>query len=137
MHQSGTFPCFTKFSSTEHIKKTPKKASSSINLLKRMRALLDSTTADVIFKAMTQPLRTNCPYFTSATNVCVYVFTVVQSCAAVNKQTNKPNARWEVDSYFMFPHFSQEYLRMNRSIVFIFTPQLFAHLKIKQHLSNI
>ena len=52
---------------TEHIRKTIKKVSSRITLLKSMRHLLDSKSALKIYKAMILPIMTYCPFVTFGT----------------------------------------------------------------------
>ena len=49
---------------TEHVRKTIKKATSRINLLRSMRHLLDSKTSTQIYNAMILPILTYCPFTT-------------------------------------------------------------------------
>ena len=41
-----------------------KKSRSTVNLLRRIRPLLDADTASLIFKVMILPILTYCPYYT-------------------------------------------------------------------------
>ena len=58
---------------TEHIRKTIKKVSSRITLLKSMRHLLDSKSALIIYKAMILPIMTYCPFVTFGTTLSVLI----------------------------------------------------------------
>ena len=49
---------------SEHLKVTMKKARSRVNLLTRIRPLIDADTASLIFKVMILPILTYCPYST-------------------------------------------------------------------------
>ena len=49
---------------SEHMKVTMKKARSRVNLLKRIWPLIDADTASLIFKVITLPISTYCPYST-------------------------------------------------------------------------
>ena len=62
---------------SEHMKVTMKKARSRVNLLRRIRPLIDADTASLIFKVMTLPILTYCPYSTFG-NIPNYVENKVQ-----------------------------------------------------------
>ena len=49
---------------SEHMKVNMKKARSRVNLLRRIRPLIDADTASFIFKVMILPILTYCPYST-------------------------------------------------------------------------
>ena len=49
---------------SEHMKVTMKKARSRVNLLRRIRPLIDTDTASLIFKVMILPILIYCPYST-------------------------------------------------------------------------
>ena len=49
---------------TQHIKSSIKKASSRLNLLKKMRTFMDSKTATTIYQSMILPFLTNCTFAT-------------------------------------------------------------------------
>jgi len=52
---------------TEHIKSSLKKASSRVNLLKKMRYFVDSKTAALVYQSMILPILFYCPFVTLAT----------------------------------------------------------------------
>ena len=52
---------------SNHLRKSLKKAMTRINLLKKIRPLLDSKSAGKIYNAMVLPVLTNCPYATCGT----------------------------------------------------------------------
>ena len=62
---------------SEHMKVTIKKARSRVNLLRRIRTLIDADTACLIFKIMNLPKLTYCPYSTFG-NIPNYVENKVQ-----------------------------------------------------------
>ena len=66
-----------KLTMSEHMKVTMKKARSRVNLLRRIRSLIDADTASLIFKVMTLPILTYCPYSTFG-NIPNYVENKVQ-----------------------------------------------------------
>ena len=49
---------------SEHFKVTMKKARSTVNLLRRIRPLIDADTASLIFKVIILPILTYCPFST-------------------------------------------------------------------------
>ena len=49
---------------TQHIKSSIKKASSRLNLLRKMRYFMDSKTAALIYQSMTLPFLTSCTFAT-------------------------------------------------------------------------
>ena len=63
---------------SEHMKVTMKKARSRVNLLRRIRPLIDADTASLIFKVMILPILTYCPYSTFG-NIPNYVENKVQN----------------------------------------------------------
>ena len=63
---------------SEHTKVTMKKARSRVNLLRRIRPLIDADTASLIFKVMILPILTYCPYSTFG-NIPNYVENKVQN----------------------------------------------------------
>ena len=60
------------------MKVTMKKARSRVNLLRRIRPLIDADTASLIFKVMILAILTYCPHFTFG-NIPNYVENKVQS----------------------------------------------------------
>ena len=63
---------------SEHMKETMKKARSRVNLLRRIRPLIDANRASLIFKVMILPILTYCPYSTFV-NIPNYVENKVQN----------------------------------------------------------
>ena len=63
---------------SEYIKVTMKKSRSRVNLLRRIRPLIDADTASLIFKVMILPILTYCPYSTFG-NIPNYVENKVQN----------------------------------------------------------
>ena len=63
---------------SEYMKVTMKKARSRVNLLRRIRPLIDADTASLIFKVMILPILTYCPYSTFG-NIPNYVENKVQN----------------------------------------------------------
>ena len=60
------------------MKVTMKKTKSRVNLLRRIRLLIDDDTASLIFKVMILPILTYCPYFTFG-NIPNYVENKIQN----------------------------------------------------------
>ena len=67
-----------KLTMSEHMKVTMKKARSRVNLLRRIRPLIDPDRASLIFKVMILPILTYCPYSTFG-NILNYVESKVQN----------------------------------------------------------
>ena len=75
---------------SEHMKVTMKKARSRVNLLRRIRPLIDADTASLIFKVMILSILTYCPYSTFG-NIPKYVENKVQNIEnRVQKIIGKP-----------------------------------------------
>ena len=71
---------------SKHIKVTMKKARSRVNLLRKIRPLIDADTASLIFKVMILSILTYCPYSTIR-NIPNYVEDKVQTVKTVLKRS--------------------------------------------------